>query len=335
MSFWLLPYRNGSESCRLLKNSLGINSIKLNGSLWKPYDHRWVINWGNTTHPLCEREDEVNFINPPSKVEIAVNKFLTFKTLSDDVLMPYWTQNKEAVRDWLGHGKEVVARKVLNGYGGQGIQLLTEKDMDNIPDAPLYTMYVPKKSEFRVHFIEGRGIVKLQRKARVLDVPEKFINWKIRNLGNGFIYALVEDMEDEHYYGLQSMVNIIHAKLGLSFFCADVIYNKLQDSFYLLEVNTAPGLNENTVETYREGFSHLFKNKNILKRIKKRNRGEGEAFKAREWKVERMVKEDKPLKVIDGIGEKILDVEDIGYFMKQYFDFNRDNDADEVDKGNF
>ena len=315
MSFWLLPYRNGSESCRLLKNSLGINAIKLNGSLWKPNDNRWVINWGNTTHPLCEREDEVNFINPPSKVAVAVNKLLTFKALSADILMPTWTQDKERVKAWLGYGKgiEVVARKVLNGYGGQGIQLLTEKDIDNIPNAPLYTMYVPKKSEFRVHFIEGRGVVKLQRKARVLDIPERLINWKIRNLGNGFIYALVDDMEDDNHYRLQNMVNTIHDKLGLSFFCADVLYNQLQNSFYLLEVNTAPGLNENTVETYREGFSHMFKSKNLLKRIKKRNRGEEEAPGARARRIERMEEIENVER------ERILDIEEIDAVMKKFW----------------
>jgi hypothetical protein len=159
---------------------------------------------------------------------------------------------------WLYVGREaVVARGVLTGHGGNGITIIEPDDKKALPYAPLYTKYIPKKSEFRVHFMRGYGAFKFQRKARVLDYPEEKINWKVRNIGNGFIYALADDISDDLKDRLKNLASNVSMLLQLDFFCLDVIYNMRRDMLYLLEVNTAPGLSDNTAAEYAEAFDWM------------------------------------------------------------------------------
>jgi glutathione synthase/RimK-type ligase-like ATP-grasp enzyme len=45
--------------------------------------------------------------------------------------------------------------------------------------------------------------------------------------------------------------------LGLDFGAVDIIWNKKQDRYYVLEVNTAPGLEGETVVRYANAFKEL------------------------------------------------------------------------------
>jgi len=46
--------------------------------------------------------------------------------------------------------------------------------------------------------------------------------------------------------------------LGLDFGAVDIIYNEHENQYYVLEVNTAPGLEGTTVEKYAEAFAKEF-----------------------------------------------------------------------------
>ncbi|WP_206690231.1 hypothetical protein, partial [Streptococcus pseudopneumoniae] len=54
-----------------------------------------------------------------------------------------------------------VARKLLNSSEGKGIEIFTLNDP--VPSAPLYTQYIPKKKEYRVHVLNNV----------VIDIAEK------------------------------------------------------------------------------------------------------------------------------------------------------------------
>ena len=79
----------------------------------------------------------------------------------------------------LQEGNTVVARTILNGNSGAGIVLVENEEQ--LVDAPLYTVYIPKKQEYRVHVFRGQ-VLDVQRKARKQDVPDDEVNWKIRNM---------------------------------------------------------------------------------------------------------------------------------------------------------
>ncbi|MNL18562.1 hypothetical protein D3C87_1397120 [compost metagenome] len=93
----------------------------------------------------------------------------------------------------------------------------------------------------------------IQRKARRKDVADDAINWKIRNHGNGFIFARNEDGITPPDVLVQA-VNAVKA-LGLDFGAVDVIFNDKEQKAYVLEVNTAPGLAGETLQGYVKRFA--------------------------------------------------------------------------------
>jgi glutathione synthase/RimK-type ligase-like ATP-grasp enzyme len=143
----------------------------------------------------------------------------------------------------------VVERHILNGHSGAGI-VIRENSLD-IGVAPLYTEYVPKKAEYRVHFGGGGDVIDVQRKIR--DPAREPTNWHVRSHDNGFIY--VRDGVRENMPGdVIEQALLVARESGLEFGAIDVIYNQSRGEAYVLEVNTAPGLTGETVNSYANYF---------------------------------------------------------------------------------
>lgn len=243
---YLYSYNKGSEGGKSLAKTLGINRIKHSGSKFKGNLSKTVINWGSSSVP--DEVSRCNILNTPDKIAIASNKLSFFSKISNLVSHPDWTDSKSQALMWLEDGFEVCARTVLNGHSANGLILV--KPGDELPHASLYTRYVQKKDEYRVHILDNE-IIDVQRKARKLDVPGDKVNWKVRNLANGFIYAREGFVVPEPVKTLS--IDTV-ALLGLNFGAVDVIWNDKQKKPYVLEVNTAPGLVGTTLELYAEAF---------------------------------------------------------------------------------
>lgn len=255
---FLYPYKDGSASAKALAQALNIKRIKREGSKFKPKG-KTIINWGSSDLPALYGVARV--LNTPDKIARATNKLAFFRLmeqagLNDDVVK--WTTSHSDVQDWLNEGGVVVARTKLTGHSGEGIELV-EGVAAEIPEAPLYTLYTPKKHEFRIHCVRtqilgqpGSGayaldIFDIQRKARKSDVPDEDVNWKVRNLGGGFIYA-------REGFTLPDVVKDVALRIfeatGLDFGAVDIIYNEKHNRAYALELNTAPGLSGTTLNNY-------------------------------------------------------------------------------------
>ena len=241
----IYPYSGASESAKVLANSLGIKRLKREGGAVAV---DILINWGCSA---INREVVYEaIINHPAAVKKAANKLETFRSLDGTVPLPDWTESFEEASGWLAEGYTVVARTELNGHSGQGIVLADH--IDQLPLAKLYTKYVNKDQEYRVHVFRGEVIFE-QRKARKKDVPDDQVNWKIRNHGNGFIFAHRDVFIAPD--GKEAAVQAVE-KLGLDFGAVDLMLGK-NGLFYVLEVNTACGLEGTTLERYTEAFRRL------------------------------------------------------------------------------
>ena len=188
-------------------------------------------------------------LNNTEAVAKASNKLRFFEAVSEAVSVPPFTTSKEVAKEWAAAGKTVICRTLLNGHSGAGI-VLADKPED-VVKAPLYTEYVPKKEEYRVHVFNGE-IIHFSRKARKKEVPDKEVNWKVRNHGNGFIFQH-ENFELPIDCAVQSLKAI--KEIGLDFGAVDVIWNDKQQKAYVLEVNTAPGIEGVTLERYVEAIT--------------------------------------------------------------------------------
>lgn len=257
----LFAHNKDSRGAAALCNALDIYRIKHRASTYRGASNKWVINWGSSRIP--ENVATSNIINSPEAVEIASNKLRTFSTwessslLGDSYKIAFGTTISWA-RAQLAGGHTVVARTILNGHSGNGIVIMDPEDTEthNVA-APLYVRYIPKKVEFRVHVFFSQ-IIDVQRKGLAEEFQGRTdINWQVRNLANGFIYAREGASIPQH---AQTMaINAVNA-LGLDFGAVDIIYNERRGGYYPLEVNTAPGLVGTTVTKYADAIRNRFPN---------------------------------------------------------------------------
>lgn len=240
MNTKMMTYNMGSQSAKDLSAALGIKRLKKEGRAVKATN---IINWGcSGFYRAVEYAERI--LNHPDAVAKAVNKLEAFRAFHDKVVCPDWTIDRETASWWLEQGFTVVARQKLTGHSGEGIVII--EPTDELIDAPLYTKYVKKQDEYRLH-VFGDKVFFRQRKARKNDVPDDQVNWKVRNLDGGFIFAN-QNIECDPAWELNA-VNAVKA-LGLDFGAVDLIVNK--KGSYVLEVNTACGLAGTTLEKYAE-----------------------------------------------------------------------------------
>lgn len=241
----ILPYKMYSASAKALANALGVKRVRKEG---KPLRVRgMLINWGNSKVKRQINADKI--VNSYEAVNRASNKLETFRALQDFVDIPDYTTNKAVAESWLDTDKVcVVARAKLRGHSGEGITLHGKGSV--LPDVPLYTRYIPKMKEYRLHVMNG-DVFFVQEKKRRLDVPDDDVNWQVRNHANGFNYAN-QDVQLPPHAEHHAVAAI--AALNLDFGAVDMIYNAKQNKYFVLEINTAPGLFGTTLEKYVEQF---------------------------------------------------------------------------------
>jgi hypothetical protein len=140
---------------------------------------------------------------------------------------------------------------------GRGIVLCN--GADQLPAAPLYTKYVKKKREFRVHILARPGpgddafdVLHLQQKKRRSGVE---VNNQIRSWDNGWVFCVRNVAPPEC---VASAAKAAVAALGLHFGAVDVGYNERAGTACVYEVNTAPSLIGATLDVYAAAFRERY-----------------------------------------------------------------------------
>ena len=256
----LIGYKLGSKSLRSLAQSLReklkqkVLRVNKDSKTYKNKPTDYVISWGLTT--------PYNIGNGPSLIQ---NKLTFFEFISDyneknpdnQVNIPEWTTEEQKAFEWFNAGDTVVARHVLTGHSGAGIILYDGKLDDTFEQAvpaKLYVKYKKKKAEFRVHVF-----AKDSKPLEVIDVTQKKkrkdfdgeVNTKIRNHQNGWVYCR-ENITEPH--DLRTQALLAATAVGIKHGAVDVIYNQKENKCYVLEINSAPGIEGTTLEKYTEAF---------------------------------------------------------------------------------
>ena len=155
--------------------------------------------------------------------------------------MPKWTTDPAVAADW----NVCVSRTDLRGSQGAGI-VITERGTQP-PEAPLYTRYIKKDQEWRVHVAFGQ-VIDVTRKIR--DPNREVTNWSVRSLSNGFIFAR---QSGEASDAIKNAAVAAVEHFGLDFGAVDIITTR-RGNPYVLEINTAPALINTTAERYIDAF---------------------------------------------------------------------------------
>lgn len=292
MQFNLFKGDRPSNGARNLKDALGATMLKSEGSIYSGRRESCVINWG-CTNGEAERLAAIaaragrKFYNTPAAIQKAVDKLEFHRILSATVpeIMIPWVDNYNAAEALVRQGGRMYARTILNSHSGRGIQLLvsnndanlqaiqTVRNNDVFPvhnietdrltatlaDTKLFTQgIVGKRTEYRIH-VFGEGVILTQQKRRKEGAEAlPGYNSIVRNVASGWIYAVNAVNED----GLAA-VHLAATKavtaLGLDFGAVDIVYKHDNRTAYVLEVNTAPGLDEDgsALTAYTEAFKNV------------------------------------------------------------------------------
>lgn len=254
MKVFLLPYNTGSAGAKTIADTLGIRRIKLANSKFVPSNKKLVINWGNSSPGF---NHEV-WINAPENVKHASHKARALDAMAmRGVPVLEYTRDVYEALSWLRLDGTVIARKVMQGSRGEGIVIIDrEEDLHHNADAPLFTRYFKARDEYRVHVVMGK-VVDVQQKRKRADVDNADVNYKVRSHENGFNFC----REDVELPDVCSAASIAAVKaLGLDFGAVDIRFNNKTGKCAVLEVNTAPGLEGTTIDTYAKAFIELFNN---------------------------------------------------------------------------
>lgn len=256
-SKFIYSYNRFSEGAKLLAETMGIKRIKHSNSRFRPSANKTVINWGCGKEGPLQALTPCRILNDNGRVRMASNKLAYFSSLieqPDAPRIPEWTTDQAVAREWNAAGCLVVARTVLNGHSAEGLVLIEPNTPpEAFTAAPLYTKYVKKLSEWRVHIVAG-NVIDVQKKLKKVDFNEEERDSRIRNLANGYIFAReFDDLPDD----VIEQANRAFNCSGLDFGAIDVIYNRHLNQAFVLEINTAPGLCGTTLEKYAEALGAL------------------------------------------------------------------------------
>lgn len=228
MKVQFLSTSNGMQSSSLKRLAEAL-SQELGYKVWR------------TTHPRTDRKQFV--------YGDGVDKLTQYQWFQQQQLSALtFTTDQGIAEQWVAEGACVFGRRLLNASCGDGI-VIYDDTLDYAPagGCPVYTLYKPKKREWRVHIFKDRVVSIVEKKRRSGFVGGTS---KIRNLANGYVFCQDIDLDPV----LQSRVELLG--LAASKVCSsdfkgvDIAYNEKQDDVFVIEVNSAPGIEGSNVSHY-------------------------------------------------------------------------------------
>jgi glutathione synthase/RimK-type ligase-like ATP-grasp enzyme len=214
---------------------------------YKPHRNDLVIGWGAGDWPDWRNAaDQVRakWLNKSDKICLAIDKLLAFeKFKTARVPIPKFTTNIDTARSYLRADGQVVIRKEVEGRDGSGMVIATSAAQ--VVEAPLYTSYIKKTEEYRIHIFDGAVICAQVREKR--DSFTGRVNYQVRTTSGGWGLSITTRQPPECNTAAIAAVKA----LGLDFGAVDVIWNRVHGAF-VLEVNSAPELTAAIAVKYGE-----------------------------------------------------------------------------------
>ena len=249
----VLPHNIRGAAASALADSLGVLKIHTDRGFY-PRAGDVIINYGVSSWPRGAAAKGVRILNTMAAVDIASHKKRTYEAFQEaGVPQAEFTEELEEVHAWLQGGDMVLRRELMRGSSGRGLQLIAPLDLgigtpheagpQALP-AGVYTRYVKKVHEYRVHVFEGEVIDYTIKKVREGSEAN---NFQIRTHSNGWIFARAGvELPDSVAEAAIAAV----AAVGLDFGGVDVGHSPKSGRTTVYEVNTAPGLEGTTLEAY-------------------------------------------------------------------------------------
>jgi glutathione synthase/RimK-type ligase-like ATP-grasp enzyme len=240
----ILPYRMTSENGALAER---LNALRVYPDRnYRPRESDLLVVWGYSGPVRFNLDIPAKVLNPPAVIARKKDKRDAFALMeSASVRIPTVTADKETAKAWTAQRRIVLCRTSVAAQGGSGIHIA--RTPAEVIDAPLYVLYLKKEHEYRVHVFQGRVIDVTEKRRASGNEPAL-----IRSYANGYVFArsnIAEpaDLREQAIKAVRS--------LGLDFGAVDIVQSLNDGLCYVLEVNTAPGLEGTTLDRYVQAIS--------------------------------------------------------------------------------
>lgn len=235
---FLLYHAASEETGERLGQYLGVP----HGTSYDHGNYETVIRWGGRQR--IPADSSVDIVQPKQAIANASDKFNALQTLDDaGVNIPRYTRD----RDELGPNAEDYITYPALGRSqqhtqGNDIELIMQWRDAYLTDGNHHFVdYIPTELEYRVHVIDDEVIKVHEKRLR----READNHPYIRNQETGWVFVNPREEEPDH----QLAIDAVDA-LDLDFGAVDIIRAEETGEEYVLEVNTAPSLDENNLERY-------------------------------------------------------------------------------------
>lgn len=232
---YLLYSRHGHRTGQRLAEYLGVPHGR--DPPGERQDH--LLRWG--TSQSVGYIPEIQTWNLKRAIENTTDKYNALRMLDErGIPVPPYSRDPSVLE------YPMLGRREQHARGNDINLVLQEQDIYE-SEAEYYVQYVPTKYEFRVHVING-DIVRVAQK-----VPEGEGEYEphIRNHETGWIFVNPRVDCPQKYVAMGAV-----EALDLHFGAVDMIIGEDGDA-YILEVNTAPSLNDTNLEIYGDEFAEM------------------------------------------------------------------------------
>ena len=251
MSAFILHAKSTAETAGRLGQFLGIGYGR---SAPRPGGEATLIRWGSVTPSPGWRE-----INSRGAVSEASNKMLAFGALGcSGIAHPDYCSTPPDGQNWPLRDRFPVLGRLSNGMRGRDIVVFFQ-----MPDIlacvrdrrfDFFTAYIPKLEEYRVHIINDRVVKVAVKEFRGNNSKKHGFNALVWNKGNGYFFkkVLVKSCPED----IKSLSRRAIRALSLDFGAVDIL-SGCDGKYYVLEVNTAPGLSPVALSVYGKNLGSL------------------------------------------------------------------------------
>jgi ribosomal protein S17 len=154
-----------------------------------------------------------------------------------------FTLEKATAEAWIAGGATVFARTLTKASNGKGI--VVADTLEELVNAPLYTKYVKKKQEFRVHVFKNKVVSVVEKRKKKDFVGDRDV--RIRNTVNGYVFCSDGVVEPDGIRGLALKARLV---TNSDFVGVDIGYNEKLGKLFVIESNSCPGIEGSNVDKY-------------------------------------------------------------------------------------
>jgi hypothetical protein len=205
------------------------------------YDY--VIRWGSRTGVGYTPRETT--INTQRALEQTTDKLQSLRDMdSAGIPVPDFTTDRDEISETFGYPALGRAQEHTRG---EDINLIMQwRDAYLTSDNDYFVEYIPTEYEYRMHVVNGEVVKVHEKRLRSEADNHPFI----RNGETGWVFLEPRETPPPDEVAVDAV-----SSLGLDFGAVDIIKAENEDQHYVLEVNSAPSLDEANLQRYGDAFA--------------------------------------------------------------------------------